>query len=147
MGVKGKLIASKEVKCGEHLIHDLFLTNSHHIPYISPSKINRIDINEGEIGKIGTIMNCRYNEDGQEKIVKYVIEAIDHHKNSISRKVIEGDLLEFYSSFTFVSYCQHQWATWTIEYEKKNEDTPEPLIFLGFILDMTKDIEAHLLKK
>ncbi|XP_015069402.1 kirola-like [Solanum pennellii] len=146
MGVKGKLIASKEVKCGEHLIHNLFLTNSHHIPYISPSKINHIEINEGEIGKIGRIMNCRYNEEG-EKIVKYVIEAIDHHTNSISRKVIEGDLLELYHSFTFVSSCQNQWATWTIEYEKKIEDTPEPLIFLGFILDMTKDIESHLLKK
>lgn len=85
--------------------------------------------------------------DGQERIVKYVIEAIDHHKNSISRKVIDGDLLELYSSFTFVSSCQHQWTTWTIEYEKKIEDTPEPLIYLGFILDMTKDIEGHLLKK
>lgn len=62
MGLKGKLIASKEVKCGENLIHDLFLTNSHHLPYISPSKISHMEIHEGEIGKVGTVMNCKHNE-------------------------------------------------------------------------------------
>lgn len=74
------------------------------------------------------------NTDGQEKIVKYVIESIDPHKNSISRKVIDGYLLELYTSFRFVSSCQNQWTTWTIEYEKKFEDTPEPIIFLGLSL-------------
>lgn len=51
-----------------------------------------------------------------------------------------------YSCFTIVTSFEPQWATWTIEYEKKAEDTPEPLIELGIILDMYKDIEGHLLK-
>ncbi|KAG5629786.1 hypothetical protein H5410_001503 [Solanum commersonii] len=78
MGVKGKLIASMEVKCGGHLIHDLMHTNTHQAAVISPT-INRLEVHEGEIGKV-------VNTDGQEKTVKYEIEAIDRYKKSISRK-------------------------------------------------------------
>ncbi|KAH0729508.1 hypothetical protein KY289_000696 [Solanum tuberosum] len=61
MGVKGKLIASMEVKCGGHLIHDLLHTNTHQAAIISPT-INRLEVHEGEIGKVGTIINMKYNE-------------------------------------------------------------------------------------
>ncbi|KAG5629781.1 hypothetical protein H5410_001498 [Solanum commersonii] len=200
MGVKGKLIASMEVTCGGHSIHDLWHTNTHQLAKISPT-INRFEVHEGEIGNVGTVLNMTYNDDGQEKTVKYEIEAIDRYKKSISRKVIDGDLLEFYNNpeplnflgfilnatkdiedgkeksvqyeieaidrckksisrkviggdlldfysfFTFVSSCEQQWITWTFEYEKKIEDNPEPLNFLGFILNATKDIEGHFIKK
>ncbi|MCD9643688.1 hypothetical protein HAX54_031343, partial [Datura stramonium] len=84
---------------------------------------------------------------GQKKFIKQIIETIDPHKKLSRWKVIEGDLLKLYNSFTIVISCEQQWITWTIEYEKKTEDTPEPLIQLGLILDMTKDIEDHLFKK
>uniref|UniRef100_A0A3Q7EAK0 Bet v I/Major latex protein domain-containing protein n=1 Tax=Solanum lycopersicum TaxID=4081 RepID=A0A3Q7EAK0_SOLLC len=77
----------------------------------------------------------------------YEIEAIDRYKKSISRKVIGGYLFDFYSSFTIISSCEQQWITWTFEYEKKLEDNQEPINFLGFILNVTKDIEGHFLKK
>jgi len=84
---------------------------------------------------------------GQKKIMKQIIEAIDPHKKSSCWKVIEGNLLEMYSSFTFLISFESQWSIWTIEYEKKTEDTPEPLNFVGLILDVTKHIDDHLLKQ
>ncbi|XP_049369385.1 kirola-like, partial [Solanum verrucosum] len=144
MGLKGKLIASMEVKCGGHLINDIIHTNTHQAANISPT-INHFEVHEGEIGKVGTIINMKYKEDGQEKTMKYEIEAIDRYKKSITRKVIGGDLLDFYGSFTFVSSCEQQWITWTFEYEKKIENNPAPLNFLGFILDVTNNIEGHFL--
>ncbi|KAK4737156.1 hypothetical protein R3W88_000853 [Solanum pinnatisectum] len=57
MGLKGKLIASTEVKCGGHSIHKIFHTNTHHIANISPSKINRFEIHEGETIKVGSIVS------------------------------------------------------------------------------------------
>ncbi|XP_070056700.1 MLP-like protein 34, partial [Nicotiana tomentosiformis] len=84
--------------------------------------------------------------DGKDKICKQVIEAVDHQKKSITWKVIGGDLLELYNSFTITTSHDHQWTTWTFVYEKKTEDTPDPLVLLGFVLHLTKDIEGHLLK-
>ncbi|KAK6790712.1 hypothetical protein RDI58_009793 [Solanum bulbocastanum] len=147
MGLKGKLIASLEVRGGGHSIFDIYHTNTHHVSNISPSIVNHFEIHEGEVVKDGSIVSWNYNEDGQKKIVKQVIEAIDPHEKLIKWKVIEGDILELYSFFTIVTSCEHEWTTWSFEYEKKFEDTPEPLNFLGLILDVTKHIDDHLLKQ
>ncbi|TMW90786.1 hypothetical protein EJD97_015209 [Solanum chilense] len=145
MGLKGKLMASIEVKCGGHEIHDIFHTNADHIPTISRA-LNRFEIHEGEIEKIGSIISWNYNDGGQNKFMKKIIEDIDPHKKSIRWKIIGGDLLEMYSSFTIALSCEPQWVTWTIEYEKKFKDTPVPLNFMGITLDLNKDIEDHLVK-
>ncbi|WMV09390.1 hypothetical protein MTR67_002775 [Solanum verrucosum] len=79
--------------------------------------------------------------------MKHLVEDVDPHKKSITWKLIEGDLLESYNYFNAITSCDYQWTTWTIEYEKKTEDTPEPLIHLGFILDLTKNVDAHLHEK
>ncbi|MCD7452698.1 hypothetical protein HAX54_017822, partial [Datura stramonium] len=99
MGVKGKLIASMEVKCGGDLFHDTFHTNTHHVPNISPN-INHFEIHEGETLKVGSVVSWKYIEDGKEMYVKEVIEASDPQKKSVTWKVIEGDLLKLYNSFT-----------------------------------------------
>uniref|UniRef100_M1AUH2 Sn-1 protein n=1 Tax=Solanum tuberosum TaxID=4113 RepID=M1AUH2_SOLTU len=76
MGLKGKLIASVEVKCGGHLMHDLLHTNSHHVANIS-QHVNHFQIHEGESVKVGSIVSWSYSEAGQKKFIKQVIEAID----------------------------------------------------------------------
>ncbi|MCD7457147.1 hypothetical protein HAX54_034335 [Datura stramonium] len=146
MGVKGKLIASTEVKCGGHSIHDIFHTNTHHIANISPNKIKCFEIHEGGIIKIGSIVSWKYNEDGKEMFAKQVIEAVDLQKKSITWKVIEGNVLELYNSFTVITSGEHQWTTLALVYEKKTEDTPEPYTLLSFFFDVIKEIDGYLLK-
>ncbi|XP_006367206.1 kirola-like [Solanum tuberosum] len=147
MSVKGKLTASVEVKCDGHLIYDLFHSNTHHVPNISPSRVNHFEIHQGGIIKVGSIVSWKYYADGKLKIVKEVIEAVDNKKKSITWKVIEGDLLELYNSFTIISSFELQWTTCTLAYEKKTAATPDPLAFLGYFIELTKDIEDHFLKK
>lgn len=60
MGVKGKLIASMEVNCGGHSVHNIIHANTHHLPNISPCRLKKIDIHEGENEKIDSIVNWRY---------------------------------------------------------------------------------------
>ncbi|KAH0692194.1 hypothetical protein KY285_019291 [Solanum tuberosum] len=62
MGMKGKMIVSLEVKCGGHSVYDIFHTNTHHLPNISPSRVKHFEIHEGEIGKIGSVVSLKYYE-------------------------------------------------------------------------------------
>lgn len=78
--------------------------------------------------------------------VKTVIEAIDPQTNSISWNVIEGNLLDLYNSFTVITSSEHEWITYTLVYEKKTEDTPEPLALMHYCVGVIKDTESHLLK-
>ncbi|KAF3616898.1 putative kirola-like [Capsicum annuum] len=82
--------------------------------------------------------------DGSEKdkTAKEVIEAIDVEKKSITWKVIGGDLLELYNSLMLVciiTSCEGEWTKCTFVYEKKTEDTPEPLVPFGLLLNLLKD--------
>ncbi|KAK6790718.1 hypothetical protein RDI58_009799 [Solanum bulbocastanum] len=64
--------------------------------------------------------------DGKDKISKQVIET-----KSITWKVVGRDMLELYNFFTAIISLV--------------EEVPEPLVLLGFIIDLTRDIEGHLL--
>lgn len=75
-----------------------------------------------------------------------MIESVDLEKKSITWKVIGGNMLESYNSFTIITSSEYQWTTVTLVYEKKTEDTPEPLTLLNIFLTGLKDIECHLLK-
>lgn len=85
--------------------------------------------------------------DGKEKVAKEIIEAIDEEKKSVRFKVIEGDLLELYKTFTLTCHVdthgEYNLVTWTFEYEKLREDVEEPHTLMEFCLHVTKDIETH----
>ena len=78
------------------------------------------------------------------------IEAIDEAKKSITFKMIEGDLMEFYKTFIATVHVealgQSSLIAWTIEYEKRSENVPDPNTLMELALNITKDIEAHQLK-
>ncbi|WMV22895.1 hypothetical protein MTR67_016280 [Solanum verrucosum] len=59
MGLKGKLISSVEVKCGGHLVHDIFHAKTHHISNISPSKVKIFEIHEGETVRPRSVLVVR----------------------------------------------------------------------------------------
>lgn len=50
---------------------------------------------------------------------------------------------ELYNSMKLTLTVKENWLTWTIMYEKLNENIPEPLDFMEFIIGLTKDIATH----
>ena len=80
--------------------------------------------------------------------VKTVIEAIDEEKKTITFNAIEGDVLVPYKSFRATlqvdtSGDDEHLVKWTFDYEKQSEDIGEPISYLKWFIDVTKDIEAH----
>ncbi|KAG5607539.1 hypothetical protein H5410_029031 [Solanum commersonii] len=142
MGLRGKLVAHVEVKCGGELFHDHFNSKPHHSPNIS-DKINHFEVNEGELGTVGTLVEWRFNYDGEERVAKQVIDHIDEEKKRITFKFIDGFFMELYKTLSTTLDAEENWISWTFEYEKQNEDIPEPLILLGIGIDLIKDIDSH----
>ena len=87
---------------------------------------------------------------GKEIFVKEVIEEIDDEKKLIKKKVIEGDLLEYYKSFygtiQVETKGENNLVTWILEYEKKNVNVPDPHTLVELLLNVTKDIENYHIK-
>ncbi|KAL5553457.1 hypothetical protein UlMin_040858 [Ulmus minor] len=148
-----KLEKDVEIKAPADKFHHMFRNIPHHISNAAGERIQGCDLHEGDFGTVGSVVIWNYNHDGKPEVAKEVIEAIDDEKNSMTFKLIEGDLLEKYKSFK-VSYeatpkndgegCV---VHWTLEYEKLHDEIVDLHTLVQFVVDLSKDIEAHLLQK
>ncbi|KAL5763251.1 hypothetical protein ACOSP7_019515 [Xanthoceras sorbifolium] len=152
MSLIGQLETDVEIKAPADKFHDVFSCRPHHISNVTPEKIQGVDLHEGEWGKVGTIICWNYMHDGVAEIAKEVIEAIDDENYSTTFRVIEGHLLDKYKSFHFTVQATPKadggsWVHWILKYEKISEDVPEANGILQLAIDVTKDLDAHLIKQ
>jgi len=94
------------------------------------------------------------NTDGKEKVANAVIEAVDETNKSVTMvtyEVIEGDLMQLYKSFVITVHVDtrgtNNLGTWTFQYEKLNDAFGDPHSVMDLCVNVTKDIEAHHLKR
>lgn len=79
-----------------------------------------------------------------------MVEEVDEENNSVTFKVIEGDLLDQYKSFKFKVQCipkdKGSVVHWDLIYEKLHDDIPDPHSMLQFVADVSNDLGAHLME-
>ncbi|XP_062111148.1 MLP-like protein 28 [Humulus lupulus] len=149
----GKLETDVEIKASAAKFHDIFKHRPHHISNHSTDKIKGVDIHEGEWGTVGSVIFWNYVHDGKERVAKEIVEAIDDENNSITFRVIEGDLMEHFKSFKLTIQANSKAegedgciVHWTLEYEKNHGEIIDPHTLLQFVADVSKDLESHLLE-
>lgn len=88
--------------------------------------------------------------EGKKKISKQVIEDIDHEKKVITFKEFEGDLVNKYDNWKITLHIEPKGeidlVCWTMEYERPNENVPELINLLDFMVGVTKAIDDHHVK-
>ncbi|KAM7276423.1 hypothetical protein ACFE04_018289 [Oxalis oulophora] len=120
------------------------------LPYMTakhcPKIINKVDLLEGEWGKPGCVIVWDYNLGGKRVRVTEKMEVIDYDNKRVEFKAIEGNLLEAFKSWkviiAFTSKGKGCSSVCTFEYEKLNENIPDPTAILDIVMDMNKTIEA-----
>ncbi|OMO99740.1 hypothetical protein COLO4_13116 [Corchorus olitorius] len=151
-GLTGKLETDVEIKASAKDFHDMFMNKPHHVSNTCNDKVHGCDLHAGEWGKVGSIISWNYTHDGVKKVEKEVIEAVDEEKNSITFRVIEGDLMKEYKKFvihvqaTPKSNGSGCIAHWIVEYEKLHGGVAHPETFMQFLVDVSKDVDTHLCK-
>ncbi|XP_073148060.1 kirola-like [Henckelia pumila] len=150
MGLTGKLTAQIEYKSGGDVFHEVMRYAPHEISSMSPEIIQGCSLHEGEMGSVGSIYVWKYTHDGKEKLIKETIDMIDEEKKSIKFRSIGGDVMELYKKFDATFHVDTHGdidlITWTLEYDKLEEDAEDPVTLLGLFIKLTRDIESHHLK-
>ncbi|KAK8526195.1 hypothetical protein V6N13_017252 [Hibiscus sabdariffa] len=148
----GKLEADVEIKASPEQFHDMFANKPHHVHRACSDKVQGCDLQEGEWGKVGTIIIWSFVHDGKSKKAKEVIEAVDPGKKLITFREINGDLLKEYKSFVMTIQASPKIegsgsvVRWTMEYEKLHQGIDHPKTLLQLAVDISKDIDAYLAK-
>ncbi|CAL5428386.1 unnamed protein product [Camellia sinensis] len=87
---------------------------------------------------------------GGSESAKERIEAIDVDNKSVTFNLLEGDVLKVYKTFKSTLQVANMddgcLIKVTLAYEKQHEDTSPPTMYLDFVANISKDIEAYLFK-
>ncbi|KAI3825118.1 hypothetical protein L1987_06594 [Smallanthus sonchifolius] len=150
MALSGKRVFQVEIKSKGDIFHNLWKSNPHQIPSLTPTTIQNCQTHDGEVGTVGSVLLWNYFYDGKDCVAKTLIKDINDDKKSITFEVLEGDLLKQYK--TFVSNVQvdnhgsNNVVTWTVEYEKLSPSVLDPDTLMEFCKKVAKDIETHHLQ-
>ncbi|KAM7257600.1 hypothetical protein ACFE04_013341 [Oxalis oulophora] len=144
----GKLSTEMELKISgdkyfEHFISPQATAKS------CPKAINKVDLVEGQWGKQGCVILWHSLVDGKIATSKVCMTVIDHKNKRAEYNVIGGSILEGFESYKFIldnvtpkdNGC---FVRWSLEFEKKNDNTPEPTVMINLLNYMSSCIEAYL---
>jgi len=80
-----------------------------------------------------------------------MIIDIDEGNRSVTYKILEGDLMELYTTFNVQLHVEtdglNNIVTWTLEYEKLTPDVLDPNTLMDLYRKATKDIETYTLRE
>ncbi|KAF3431976.1 hypothetical protein FNV43_RR26910 [Rhamnella rubrinervis] len=145
----GKLETDVEINAPSTKFHEIFKHRPHHVSNHASDFVQGCDLHEGEWGAVGSVICWKYFHDGKPKVAKELVEAIDDENNTITFKVLEGDLMEHYKNFRITIKCipngdKESVIRWSVEYEKIHDEIIDPHTLLEFFNDLSKDLEKHL---
>ncbi|XP_039034044.1 MLP-like protein 28 [Hibiscus syriacus] len=148
---KSKLEADVEIQASaEQFYHMLVSYKLKHVQHTCSDKVQGCDLQQGEWGQVGSIINWSYVHDGKSKVAKEVIEAVEPDKNLITVRVLEGDLMEEFKSFLMTIQVSSKSGGsgavvhFTMEYEKLHDGISHPESVLQLLVDLSKGMDAHL---
>ncbi|KAG8382767.1 hypothetical protein BUALT_Bualt05G0111500 [Buddleja alternifolia] len=105
------------------------------MPKICPDKLQSIQVLEGDGKSVGMPV-----------IAKDKIVAIDEEKRSITFELIGGEVTKYFKNFNATLQADTSTIKWSLEYEKASEDEPNPHSHLDFLVNMSREVDAYLLK-
>uniref|UniRef100_A0A3Q7HZB1 Bet v I/Major latex protein domain-containing protein n=1 Tax=Solanum lycopersicum TaxID=4081 RepID=A0A3Q7HZB1_SOLLC len=136
------------MRANKDVFHDAFTNKPHHVSSMSPLHVQGCELLEGAFETVGSKICWTYTlAEGAKKISKQIIEVVDHEKKVITFKEFEGDLVNKYDNFkgnsSYRNKRRNRFSKLTIEYERPNENVPELVNLLDFIIGMTNAIDDH----
>ncbi|KAI0491936.1 hypothetical protein KFK09_026199 [Dendrobium nobile] len=120
-------------------------------PKIFPQQYQSIQVIEGDGKSVGSIRALHYAEGIPfVKFAKEKIEVADEANKLVSYSVIDGEILIYYKRFRptlqVLSKGDGTVVKWSVEYEKLNEEVPDPELIQAMATQTFKELDAYLLK-
>ncbi|KAJ0241847.1 hypothetical protein HA466_0212060 [Hirschfeldia incana] len=149
--VKEEIEVDVEIKSPANKFH-MFVGRLQHVPKAT-RYIQGCDLLEGDWGMVGSIVLWKLLFDGEARVSKDRIEAMDFEKKMIQWRVLEGPLKTVYNSLlkTMKVSPNHggpgSTVKWNVKYERIDENVAHPERLLQFLVEVTKQVDGYLLSE
>ncbi|KAK8567554.1 hypothetical protein V6N13_105514 [Hibiscus sabdariffa] len=129
--------------------YDAFRTKARWIPKMSDGLMTDGKLVQGDWNSVGAIRLWSYVSRGKTEIVKELYESVDDKNKKMVFKMVEGEVLKYYKSwrtvFNITPMGEGSLVKWIMEFEKQNDDIPDPVEYADFLVTLAKNIDAYLL--
>ncbi|OMO99694.1 hypothetical protein COLO4_13135 [Corchorus olitorius] len=146
-----KMHVQAEVKSSAEKFYDIYRNKLHLMPKISPREFKEGKVIQGDWRSVGSVRVWSYVASGNVETVKETIEAVDDESKTITVSIVEGDVKKYYKSFKSTinvlpsASGQGSLVKWTLEFEKRNENIPDPTMYTDFLVNWSKSVDSYLL--
>ncbi|OMO99690.1 hypothetical protein COLO4_13144 [Corchorus olitorius] len=146
-----KMDCQVEIKSSAEQFFDAFKNNIHLMPKLANQVIQDVQLVQGDWQSVGCVRFWTFTVgEGKTETATEQWEAVDDESRMITFKLVGGRLMNDYKSFkSFLKVApkgEGSLATWTIEYEKQNDNNPEPVAYSDFYATWIKNVDANLSK-
>ncbi|KAH7516335.1 hypothetical protein FEM48_Zijuj10G0124100 [Ziziphus jujuba var. spinosa] len=148
MALVCKLETEVEFKSSAEKMYNLIKGQNHHIPNVS-NGIHAVDVHEGDWETSGSVKLWKYTVEEKEETFKEKVEIDDENKK-VTLVCLEGHCLDHYksykASFKVTPKGESGVVAITLNYEKRQNDSPDANKYLQFLVNVIRDIDAYLIK-
>ncbi|OMO60895.1 hypothetical protein COLO4_33684 [Corchorus olitorius] len=145
-----KMDCQVEIKSSAEQFFNAFKNNIHLMPKLASQVIQDVKVVEGDWQSVGCVRFWTASIGGKTETATEQWEAVDDESRMITFKLVGGKIMNAYKSFkSFLKVTpkgEGSLVNWTIEYEKQNDNSPEPVAYKDFYATWIKDVDANLSK-
>ncbi|KAF5200249.1 Mlp-like protein [Thalictrum thalictroides] len=144
----GRLEVEVETKSSADKIWEAIKETPTLFPKIFPDRYKSVEVLEGDGKNVGSVLLMNFVESTPGvTFSKDRIDEADEATKSLAYTVIEGEILAVYTTFKaklqVVPKGDGSLVKWSLEYEKANEEVPEPNFIKDFATQTFKGLDAH----
>ncbi|KAL7091616.1 hypothetical protein ACP275_12G116700 [Erythranthe tilingii] len=152
--MSSKVEVEVEVKSSAEKVWESIRESTTVFPKALPNQYNSVEVLEGDGKSVGSVRLMKYPPNaGSTEITssKEKIEAVDEEKRSLSYIVIDGDVLKYYKNFKASLGVNAKGdgsvVKWCCEFDKADEQVPDPDIIKDFAIKSFQDLDAYILSQ
>ncbi|EOA38629.1 hypothetical protein CARUB_v10010509mg [Capsella rubella] len=151
--LEGELKEDVEIKASAKKYYQMLAGRPNDIAKSTPDNVKGCTLRQGEFGKLGSVIVWNYVIDGEPKVMKQRIMAVDHEKNLLVFKVIDGDMMKDFKSFFISIHATPKLrgpgsvVSCHFKYERIDEKVAHPEKLLALIIKASRDMGEMLLSE
>ncbi|KAA0056062.1 hypothetical protein IC582_013641 [Cucumis melo] len=145
--------AKVQLKSPPEKFYGFFRNHMGDLVHMFPDNFQSFQFLEGESFTTGSVMHWQYHL-GSPAAAKIKMRLVDDVKKSIVYEIMDGDVLKYYKVFRAkleavnggLNKVGGNFAKWTIEYQKANENVPSPENYMELAVKVSKGLDAYIFK-
>ncbi|XP_012460638.1 kirola [Gossypium raimondii] len=139
-----------EIKSSADKFFDAYKTKAQLMPKMANQVVRDVKLVEGSgWDSEGSVRQWYFVAAGKLETCKEMMEKVNDKDRTIVYKLVEGEIMKAFKSWNSILNVmpmgEGSLVKWTMEFEKQNDDVPDPVKYGEFLTTWAKNVDTYLL--